>query len=55
MSLLVLYFLLVHSVLAPYPRYSIPLRPVLYGMSLFTVLFIVQFARHRLAGARPEN
>lgn len=35
-SLLLIYYTLLHMVGTPFPRYSIPLRPLLYGMALFT-------------------
>jgi len=35
LSLLVLYFIALHIVAAPFPRYSIPLRPVVYGLALW--------------------
>lgn len=44
LSLLVFYFLVAHSVFAPYPRYSIPMRPVLYAMALYPIVFLVQFS-----------
>jgi len=34
LSLLILYFIALHIVAAPYPRYSIPLRPVIYGLAM---------------------
>lgn len=43
LSLLVLYFLLMHIIGAPYPRYSIPMRPVLYGMALYPVFLAFHF------------
>lgn len=33
-SLLLLYFTLLHMIGAPFPRYSVPLRPFLYGMAV---------------------
>jgi 4-amino-4-deoxy-L-arabinose transferase-like glycosyltransferase len=54
LSLLLLYFIALHIVAAPYPRYSIPLRPVIYGLAM---LLCSQFyvwlrggaiSRHRL-------
>ncbi|MCJ7683676.1 MAG: hypothetical protein MUO68_05215, partial [Desulfobacteraceae bacterium] len=41
-SLLLIYYTLIHMIGAPFPRYSVPLRPYLYGMALFTpyILFI---------------
>ncbi len=44
-SLLLIYFTLLHMVGAPYPRYSIPLRPFLYGMSMFTVATVATVMR----------
>jgi hypothetical protein len=35
LSLLMLYFIALHIVAAPFPRYGIPLRPAIYGMALF--------------------
>ena len=35
LSLLMLYFIALHIVAAPFPRYSIPLRPVIYGLAIF--------------------
>jgi hypothetical protein len=34
-SLTLIYFTLLHIIGAPFPRYSIPLRPLLYGMAFF--------------------
>jgi len=51
MSLLVLYFLAIHTVVAPYPRYSIPMRPLLYAMALYPFVLVFQTSgiRQRLA------
>ncbi|MDR0440434.1 MAG: glycosyltransferase family 39 protein [Candidatus Accumulibacter sp.] len=35
---LILYFLAVHMVGAPFPRYGIPLRSFIYGLGLFTLM-----------------
>ena len=35
LSLLLLYFIALHMVAAPFPRYGIPLRPVIYGLAMF--------------------
>ncbi len=40
-SILLIYFTIIHMLGAPFPRYSIPLRPFLYGMALFTPYFLV--------------
>jgi 4-amino-4-deoxy-L-arabinose transferase-like glycosyltransferase len=39
-SLLLIYYTLLHMVGAPFPRYSVPLRPFLYGMALLTPYLI---------------
>lgn len=44
-SLLIAYFLLMHMVVAPYPRYSIPMRPILYAMALYPILFVLRIIR----------
>ena len=35
LSLLILYFIALHIIAAPFPRYSIPLRPTIYGLAIF--------------------
>ena len=35
LSLLMLYFIALHIIAAPFPRYGIPLRPVIYGLAMF--------------------
>ncbi len=44
-SLLLIYFTLMHIVGAPFPRYSVPLRPFLYGIALLTPYLIVSAVR----------
>jgi len=47
-SLLLTYYTLVHMVGVPLPRYSVPLRPFLYGMALFTPHLLISCIRkHR--------
>jgi len=43
-SLLILYFLGMHMVVAPYPRYSIPMRPLLYAMALYPIFLVVRIS-----------
>ncbi len=50
-SLLVLYFLFMHMIGAPYPRYSIPMRPVIYAMSLYSLLLAARAVHQRFAKA----
>ena len=40
-SVLLLYFTLIHMIGVPFPRYSVPLRPFLYGMGLYTVYVLI--------------
>ena len=41
-SLLLIYYTCIHMVGAPFPRYSVPLRPYLYGMALFTPYILIR-------------
>ena len=41
-SLLLIYYTLIHMIGAPFPRYSIPLCPYLYGMALFTPYILIR-------------
>jgi hypothetical protein len=40
-SLLLLYFILVHIAGTPLPRYSVPLRPFIYGLSILGIRLMV--------------
>ncbi len=44
-SLLVLFFSGIHIIGVPFPRYSVPLRPMIYGMAMFAGEFIWNHAR----------
>jgi hypothetical protein len=51
-AMLVLYFFAIHVVGAPYPRYGIPLRPLIYGFGLFSLIsltrnFVPGLRRHK--------
>jgi 4-amino-4-deoxy-L-arabinose transferase-like glycosyltransferase len=46
LSLLILYFIALHMVGAPFPRYGIPLRPAIYGLAVYFCSLLVT----RLAG-----
>lgn len=48
-AILVLYFFAIHFVGAPYPRYGIPLRPLIYGFGLFS---LISLTRNFLPGLR---
>jgi 4-amino-4-deoxy-L-arabinose transferase-like glycosyltransferase len=58
-SLLLIYFTALHVVGAPFPRYSIPLRPFIYGMASFSAAFLWNSMRHFAhpgwAGARARG
>ena len=43
-SMTYLYFILLHMIVAPFPRYSIPLRPLTYLLALLPVYSIIQHA-----------
>lgn len=47
MSAVVLYFLILHMIGAPFPRYSIPIRPICYGLAFFTLQTITQWVWNR--------
>jgi hypothetical protein len=46
-TLLLIYFTAMHVVGAPFPRYSIPLRPFIYGMAVFSAAFLWNHLRNR--------
>lgn len=47
-SVLLLYYIALHIIGAPFPRYSIPLRPLIYGMAMLTLAIIVNFLPKKL-------
>ena len=47
-ALLAFYFTFIHMLAAPFPRYSIPLRPLQYGMAMFTLSLIPAYLKTRL-------
>ncbi|MDR1934682.1 MAG: glycosyltransferase family 39 protein [Candidatus Accumulibacter sp.] len=49
---LILYFLVIHMVGAPFPRYGIPLRPIIYGFGLFTLATLGKNLLPRLLSLR---
>jgi len=46
-SLVYLYFIAVHFVGAPYPRYSVPIRPLSYMLALFVPFSIIRLRKER--------
>jgi len=47
-SVLLIYFTFIHMIGAPFPRYSVPLRPFMYGMALFVPYFLLRFLKQYL-------
>ncbi|MFC1533918.1 hypothetical protein ACFL7M_11205 [Thermodesulfobacteriota bacterium] len=45
-AIFILYFLIIHTIGTPLPRYSIPLRPFIYGMSVFPFHLLIVFTRN---------
>ena len=48
LSLLLFYFVTIHMMVAPFPRYSIPLRPVNYAMAGFFVFLLWQSTKEAI-------
>ncbi len=46
----IIYFTLIYTVFAPLPRYSIPLRPILYLFSVWALTMFVGLIREKRAG-----
>lgn len=58
-SVLLLYYTLLHMIGAPFPRYSVPLRPFQYGMALYGIYmiygFLIAFYMKKTRGARRHS
>ena len=54
-SLLLVYFTALHMIGFPEPRYAVPLRPFLYGMSLFTGGLIYAHLKCRWAARNRQS
>lgn len=54
LSLLVLYFMAIHTLSFPLPRYSIPIRPVMYCLAIFTIFHSAQMIRLKLTGPKES-
>jgi hypothetical protein len=50
-SILLFYYTALHMVGAPFPRYSIPLQPFLYGMAVFCLVMLARWNKSVDAGA----
>ena len=53
-SLLLIYYKLIDMAGAPSPRYSVPLRPFLYGMALFTPFILIRSVRNLQNAVIPD-
>jgi 4-amino-4-deoxy-L-arabinose transferase-like glycosyltransferase len=54
-SLIMIYFMLVHIVGTPLPRYSIPLRPFIYGLAMLGLHMMITNAYRVLIKAKPSK
>lgn len=54
-SVLILYYVGLHMIGAPYSRYSVPLRPFIYTMALATVFFAYHQVRSIIENARRTD
>jgi hypothetical protein len=58
-SLIILYYIAVHIVGAPFPRYSIPLRPIQYALATWAAVFswrvIAAYRRGPVEDAQPAQ
>jgi len=52
LSLILFYFIFIHIILAPFPRYSVPLRPILYIMSVIPLLMLYNFKQQKKTNPR---
>jgi len=46
-SVILFYYTLLHIIGAPFPRYSVPLRPLTYGMAVFVIFFSIQLFKKK--------
>ncbi len=54
-SLLLIYYTALHVIGAPFPRYSVPLRPFLYGLALFPPYLLSLAVGSRLKGKIEQH
>ncbi|MCU0560199.1 MAG: glycosyltransferase family 39 protein [Desulfobacterales bacterium] len=54
-SVMLLFFMFSHMIGAPFPRYSVPLRPLLYGMAVFAGAFVWRAAARRIRKPPAET
>jgi len=54
-SLVLLYFTFIHMIGVPFPRYSIPLRPLVYVMALLTVALVFKSSMEVIKNRKTRN
>ncbi len=55
LAALTAYYVLLHSVLNPLARYSIPLRPITYAMAVFALWYLGRLVANRAPGREPRR
>ncbi len=55
LALVLIYFVLIHIIAAPFPRYSIPLRPIIYGLALYACSYMWNVMRSRYLAYRSRT
>jgi len=50
-AILIIYYTIIYTIFASWPRYSIPMRPELYLFSIWTISIVFQWHRKRSKGA----
>ena len=55
LALFILYFVILHILGAPFPRYSIPIRPVIYSMALFSLSVLWLILKQRLVSQSSSS
>ena len=53
-SLLSIYFLLIHCIGAPFARYSIPMQPIIYALAMFGVSYVLSVSKYLYAIAESR-
>ena len=53
LSVVMFYFLLFHMIGSPFPRYSIPLRPISYGLAFYTLFYCFNWIKTRYTSVKP--
>lgn len=48
LSMVMLYFVILHALGSPFPRYSIPTRPIAYGLAMLPLQWLWIWASHRI-------